>query len=208
MMSQQPKHVKRSAGATGGALALILAAVFAHEGGFVDHKDDPGGATAFGCTEAVVRAEGYKGRMQDLTREQCREIYVSRYIEGPGFMPLVEIDPVLGHEIIDTGINAGPTRPACWFQEGLNAFNRKGADYPDITEDCKIGPGTIGAYKVLRQRRGVKACELMVKYLDGKQLEHYAKLARRPQFESFMVGWVDKRIGNAPWQACKTGKPL
>lgn len=203
------KRPKKSAATAGGALALILAAVFAHEGGFVDHPDDPGGATAFGCTEAVVRAEGITTPMRQLTREQCRDIYVRRYVDRPGFRPIVDLAPAVGYEIIDTGINAGPRRPSCWFQQGLNAFNRKGRDYPDVKEDCDIGPVTVGSYRALEAKRGkVKACELMVKYLDGMQLAHYAELGRSARFESFMVGWVDKRIGNAPWQACATGRPM
>lgn len=207
--SIKSKRPAKSGAAAGGAIAIILATVFAHEGGLVDHPDDPGGVTAFGCTEAVVRAEGITTPMRELTREQCAEIYVRRYIDRPGFRPIVDLAPTVGHELIDTGINAGPRRPACWFQRGLNAFNRKGRDYPDITEDCDIGPATVGAYRALEAKRGkVKACELMVKYLDGMQLGHYASLARRDRFESFMVGWVDTRIGNAPWQACKRGEPL
>lgn len=201
---------KKSTAGVGAALALILATVFAHEGGFVDHADDPGGATNHGCTEAVARAEGFTGRMQDLTRDQCRSIYVSRYIEDPGFLPIVELAPALGHELIDTGINAGPHRPACWFQAGLNAFNRRGRDYPNITADCDIGPATVGAYRALQRSRGdAKACELMIKYLDGQQAAHYANLGRGDsKFESFMVGWFDTRIGNVPWQACARGEAL
>lgn len=207
-MAKRNRPVKTTT-ALGATLALILGTVFAHEGGFVDNEDDPGGATNHGCTEAVVRAEGITTPMRELTREQCRQIYIKRYIEDPGFLPIVELAPAVGHELIDTGINAGPRRPACWFQQGLNAFNRKGRDYPDITEDCDIGPGTIGAYRALQARRGeVKACELMVKYLDGQQLAHYGRLARQPRFETFMVGWVDTRIGNAPWQACERGEAL
>lgn len=31
------------------------------EGGYSNHRDDPGGATTFGITEAVARHHGYKG---------------------------------------------------------------------------------------------------------------------------------------------------
>ena len=33
-----------------------------HEGGFSNHPDDPGGATMYGVTEAVARANGYTGQ--------------------------------------------------------------------------------------------------------------------------------------------------
>ena len=38
------------------AIALILSAVFAVEGGYVDNPKDPGGATNHGVTERVARA--------------------------------------------------------------------------------------------------------------------------------------------------------
>ena len=37
-----------------------------HEGDFVDHADDPGGATRWGITERTARAHGYTGPMRDL----------------------------------------------------------------------------------------------------------------------------------------------
>lgn len=199
---------RKSAAAAGGALALILATIFGHEGGFVDHADDPGGATNYGCTEAVVRDAGITTPMSQLTQEQCQGILVERFIDGPGFAPLIEIDPALAHEVIDSGVNAGTRRPSCWLQEGLNAFNYKGRHYPDIQVDCAIGPQTIGAYRALRARRGPLACELMVKYLDGQQAAHYARLTRSDRFESFAVGWFRTRIGNVDVQACYTGEAL
>lgn len=189
--------------AVAAAALAILANVFGVEGGFVDNRDDPGGATRFGITEAVARADGYTGPMAELPLERAQDILLNQFVIRPGFLALVERQPALAEEIIDSGVNAGPRAPSCWFQQGLNAFNRKGADYPDIAVDCSVGPGTMRAYAALERKRGRGlACEWMLKYLDGRQLEHYAKLARSSsRFETFMGGWM-KRIGNVKIEAC------
>jgi lysozyme family protein len=190
-----------------GAMALlILAKVFASEGGFVDDKNDPGGATRWGCTEAVARADGYTGPMKALPKERCQKILLSSYIEKPGFMPVVEREPVLAYEIIDTGVNAGPARASVWFQASLNVFSRGGRDYPRIAEDGQVGPATIAAFDSLRRVRGKKrACELMVKSADAYQAAHYQALCGGKALSSFCVGWFDTRIGNAPIAKCGSG---
>src|SRR3546814_12368752 len=50
-----------------------------HEGGYINHPNDPGGETMWGITVAVARGVGYAGPMRDLTREQAKQIYRSLY---------------------------------------------------------------------------------------------------------------------------------
>ena len=45
-----------------------------HEGGFVDHPSDPGGATRWGVTERVARQWGYAGSMRELPVETAKAI--------------------------------------------------------------------------------------------------------------------------------------
>ena len=198
---------KQKAGLGLGTAGLILAAVFGVEGGFSDDPNDPGGATRFGCTEAVARADGYSGPMASLPKERCADILRRQYIVRPGYMPIVELEPVLAFEIIDSGINAGPGRASPWFQESLNLFSRGGRDYPKIRVDGAVGPATIAAYRSLQRVRGMKkACELMVKSADAYQAAHYQKLCSGSYaLSSFCVGWFDHRIGNAPIENCGSG---
>lgn len=188
-------------------IGAILVAVFGIEGGYVDHPSDPGGATNHGVTEQVARDNGYAGPMDLLPRETAEQIYVANYIEKPGYMPLIELDPRVAEEVIDSAVNAGPGRASRWLQQSLNHFNGRGRDYPDITEDGQVGPGTIAAVRALQKRRGkVLACQLLIKALDAKQAAHYFALAgRNTRFEDFSVGWMI-RVGNVDWHDC--GKPF
>jgi lysozyme family protein len=197
----------KTLGGTGAAVAAILGLIFAHEGGYVNDPNDPGGATNWGCTEAVARANGYTGAMRAMPRQTCLDILRKQYIEKPGFMPIVEREPVLAYEIIDTGVNAGPGRASVWFQASLNVFSRGGRDYAPIPVDGAVGPATIRAFDALRAKRGPKrACELMVKSADAYQAAHYQKLCTGSQaLSSFCIGWFDNRIGNAPIDKCGTG---
>ena len=44
-----------------------------HEGGFVDHPKDPGGATRYGITQRVARANGYVGDMRNFPLSEAMQ---------------------------------------------------------------------------------------------------------------------------------------
>lgn len=179
------------------AIDQMIDGILEREGRYVHHPSDPGGATNWGITERVARANGYMGDMRVLPKAVAREIYRSEYIAKPGFLGLAEIDPAVAEEVIDSGVNAGQKRAALWFQQALNVLNRRGRDYPDVAEDGDLGPATLRAFRALRRQRGEgKARQLLLKALNGLQFMHYFKLAAGgTKFEDFMVGWLDSRVG-------------
>lgn len=120
------------------ALALILTAVFAAEGGYVNDPRDPGGETNHGITKRVAVANGYTGPMRDLTKDRSRQIYVLQYIEAPGYLPIVDRDMASAEEIVDSGVNAGPGRASRWLQQSLNLLNDGG-------RDCRRRPAAMRA---------------------------------------------------------------
>lgn len=176
----------------------MIDGILDREGGYVDHPSDPGGATHFGITQRVARANGYQGQMRDLPKATARSIYRREYIEKPGFLGVCEIDPIVGEEVVDSGVNAGQARAAKWYQTALNLFNRRGVDYRDIVVDGKIGAVSLAAHRALIQRRGAAdARDMLIDALDGLQFGHYAELSSdNSKFEDFMPGWVRTRIGN------------
>lgn len=186
-------------------VAGIIAAVLTNEGGYVNHPDDPGGETNYGITKRVAVQHGYTGLMKALPRETAFAIYDKEYITRPGLIHVIAANRHVGEEVVDSGVNFGPHKPGCWFQESLNHLNRRQADYPDVKVDCKIGPATMQAYAALEKRRGVAlACELMIKLVDAKAANEYMRLAsNNSRYEMFMPGWGKDRIGNVDFRRCR-----
>lgn len=192
--------MKKTLALTGSA-AAIVAAVFAHEGGYVNDPRDPGGETNHGVTIAVARDYGYTGQMKDLTKETASNIYLTNYINKPGYGELITLSPAVGQKVVDAAVNAGTSRSSRWLQTSLNSYSRGGLDYPQLTVDGKVGDGTTSAYRSLQAKRGkVKACELILKAMDAQQANHYLSLTNLSQYT---VGWMDNRIGNVPLALCK-----
>jgi lysozyme family protein len=187
-----------------GALVLaVVGGVVAIEGGYVNDANDAGGETNHGITVAVAREHGYDGPMQSMPEGMARQIYAETYITAPSFDRVLALSPAVGTKLVDIGVNAGPGRAARWFQQALGDLSRGGRDYMPVEVDGAIGPRTLSAYRVLEQRRGrVKACELVLKLLDGYQTAHYTRLAQGHGNASFIVGWIDHRVGNVPAARC------
>lgn len=211
--AQEPAAQPRRGAVAGGAMAVavagILAAVYADEGGYVNHPADPGGATNYGVTERVARQAGYRGHMRDFpmrcteSKPVCADlIYTRDYIERPGFMPLIPIEPAVADELVNTTVNMGAPRPSRWFQQSLNELSRAG-----LVVDGKVGPQTIAAYRVMQERFGkIRACTLMLDRLDDKQLAEYHRLVRvNPKLRVFLRGWINHRIGNVDRSRCGKG---
>lgn len=192
---------KKTIGGTSAAIGAIVAAIFAVEGGYVNDPRDPGGETNHGITLATAQAAGYTGKMRDLDLNTATNIYISNYINKPGFGEVITLSPAVGQKLVDAGVNAGPARSSTWFQQGLNSLNRGGVDYAKISVDGKIGKGTIAAYTSLVNKRGkIKACEMMIKLVDAQQVTHYTSLTNLSQYTP---GWIDARIGNVPLEKCR-----
>lgn len=178
-------------------IKAIIDGVIEIEGGYVDHPNDPGGATKYGITEAVARANGYRGHMRELPRSTAFQIYYVQYVVGPNFDDVLAIDPAVGEELVDTGVNTGQDRAALWFQKSLNSLNDRQRDYRDITEDGDVGPKTLEAFRAFKRRRGRDATHIMLAALDIHQGHHYLTLADdNSKFESFANGWLRHRIRN------------
>jgi len=177
----------------------IIDATIGKEGGYSDHPADTGGKTMWGITEAVARSNGYRGDMRALPRSEAVRIYRDQYFVRPGFAQVAVISPLIAEKLFDTGVNMGPSWPAIWLQQWLNAFNNGGKLYADITEDGAIGPATVGALGRLIAARGrTQAEDVVLKGLNCSQGVRYLELSRsRVANEAFTFGWLANRVGMA-----------
>ncbi|SNS32112.1 glycoside hydrolase family 108 protein [Sphingopyxis indica] len=175
----------------------LIEAVIDREGRYVNHGADRGGATCWGITEAVARAEGYAGAMSALPRETAASIYRRLYWHHPLFDQVALRAPQIAAELFDTGVNMGTAVATGFLQRALNALNRAARDYPDIAVDRAIGPRTLSALDGFLRTRGAAGETVLLRAMEALQGERYIALAeRRPSQEAFLYGWLANRIGD------------
>lgn len=165
------------------------------EGGYVDDPSDSGGATKYGVTVAVARANGFTGRMKDLPLDTAKSIYISKYWDSLNLDSIVEIAPDVAKEIVDTGVNMGISRAGKFFQRSLNVLNNRGVFYRDIAVDGAVGKKSILALGAFMYKRGSKGEAVLVKMLNCLQGAFYVNLAeKRQKDEKFIFGWFKHRV--------------
>ena len=109
--------------------------VLVHEGGYVDHPQDPGGATNKGVTLAVFQryygASMGKDDLRAITDEQLEHIYKTGYWDK---CRCDDLPDGVDYVVFDQAVNSGPGQSAKWLQTVVGA-----------TVDGGIGPQTIAA---------------------------------------------------------------
>ena len=173
----------------------IIDGIIAAEGGYVNDPKDAGGATRYGITEAVAKANGYQGDMKELPMIFARQVYKNQYYLTPKFDQVGAIAPEVAAELIDIGVNMGTGFAKTTLQGALNFLNRQGSDYKDIAEDGGIGAGTIAALTALVARRGMAGQKMLLKTIIIMRGARYLAICKgNPVQEDFLYGWLDSRV--------------
>lgn len=177
------------------SIESLIDGVIGREGGYTNNPADPGGATMWGITERVARANGYTGPMSTMPRETAKDIYFGQYVTKPGFAAILPISEAIAEEVVDTGVNMGPAVASIFLQRALNAFNNGGRDYPDLKVDGDVGPATVGALKALLAKRGHDGETVLLRALNALQGERYISIGEgRQSAETFEFGWFLRRV--------------
>lgn len=137
-----------------------------HEGGYSDHKADPGGATMWGVTERVARAHGYQGPMRDLPVSLAKQIYRAAYWDA---VQADQLPAPVRYSVFDAAVNSGVSQSVKWLQRALG-----------VSDDGAIGPKTLAA------AQAADGHVLKAKML-GARLQFMTDLATWP---SFGRGWA------------------
>ena len=147
-----------------------LEMLLSHEGGFVNHPEDPGGITNLGVTKKVydewTGRESTEQEMRDLTPDDVAPIYKKNYwdrVKGDS------LPSGLDWACFDWAVNSGSGRPAKAVQRAVGA-----------TQDGAIGPQTLGLIME-------KDPEEIINYVYGVRQDFYKGLKT---FETFGRGWT------------------
>lgn len=132
-----------------------------HEGGYVDHPRDPGGATNLGITQATLadwrRRPVTKAEVKALTVAEAIDIYRHKYA---GVIKYDQLPSGLDHVTLDPAINSGPKRGAQWLQSALG-----------VKADGKIGDGTLAKARSANVPQVIqKACAIRMGFLRGLKI--------------------------------------
>jgi lysozyme family protein len=188
-------------------LEVALAWVLAHEGGFVNHPKDPGGATNKGVTQRVY--DGYRTRkglaprsVRGISAEEVAEIYRAQYwqaVRGD------DLPAGLDYAVFDYAVNSGPRRAAMDLQRELG-----------VKVDGVIGQITLAAcaradvFDLI-----VRLCERRMRFL--RALKHWPTFGRgwtrrvMGQHEGAQdddTGVIDRAIGLAAGEAARAQAPV
>ncbi|OCY53992.1 glycoside hydrolase family 108 protein [Acinetobacter pittii] len=166
------------------------------EGGYVNNPADRGGATKYGITEAVARANGFKGNMKDLSLDMAKSICRKNYWTAPRFDQVNAVSSAVAEELLDTGVNCGTGFAKPLLQRALNLLNNQGkAGFPDLVIDGVYGSTTLGALKTYLAKRGKDGEKVLVRVLNIMQGQRYIEICERnPTQEQFFYGWIANRI--------------
>ena len=155
-----------------------------HEGGFVNHPDDPGGITNLGVTKRTydefygtdIDEEG----MRKLTRADVEPIYWKNYWLAN---KCHELPPGVDWMVMDWGVNSGPARAAKALQRAVGAL-----------EDVAIGPQTLEAVKASNRMD-------IIEQMANDREAFYRSLSH---FDTFGRGWL-RRNDETTEQAVNMG---
>jgi len=182
-----------------------FAATMGREGGYVDHPDDPGGETYRGIArrshpdwEGWSRIDLYKdsSAFPDVLdsdayiKTAVRELYRRTYWQPVGGDQYTS--PTVASEMFDMAVHMGVKRAILFLQRALNALNREGELYDNITEDGDFGPQTSSTLEAYRQ---AEAPGFLHKLLLIQRGAFYLDITRRRErSETFLRGWLRRVV--------------
>jgi len=151
-----------------------------HEGGYVNHPNDPGGETNWGITLRTAREQGYTGEIRDLTCEQAKDIYRRAYWLR---VKADQYDSAIAFQVFDAAVNHGIKQAVRWLQRAVG-----------VTDDGFIGPVTVAA------ARAANPSDVLARF-NAQRPDFYTKL---PTWPAFGKGWVRRVAANLQYASGDT----
>jgi lysozyme family protein len=132
--------------------------------------------------------------MRNMTREQARQIYFSRYWLQPRLDQINEACPEIAAKLFDIGVNQGPATGVKYLQRALNVLNEGAQDYPNLAVDGGVGQLTLYALHQFLAKRGNEGERVLLNMIRAQQTVSYIEIAERdPTQEMFELGWQAAR---------------
>lgn len=155
----------------GRALSLVLK----HEGGYVEHPRDPGGATNLGVTIGTLSAwlgrKATKADVKALKQADVAPIYRKNYWDA---CRGDDLPAGVDYAVFDFAVNSGVSRSVMALQRAVG-----------VADDGKIGPVTL---KAIRNTDP----QVLIKRLCTDRLSFLTRLST---WKTFGKGWMSRVQG-------------
>lgn len=176
---------------------LSVARVLVLEGGFVDHPDDPGGATNFGISLRFLQTlddielgdidgDGdidYEDISQMKTID-AQLLYFEQWWDKYGYRQIT--DPSVATKLFDMSVNMGSRQAHRLLQRAINCVLGQKA----LVDDGLLGPKTSQAMTIALQQPIA-----LLASLRAQQEGFYRLLvAKNKKFKVFLKGWLNRAI--------------
>ena len=174
------------------ALTHVLAA----EGGYVNHTDDPGGATRYGITSRTARAHGYKGDMRFLPLSIAADIYRESYWDT---CRCDELPPGIRLAVFDAAVNSGPGQSILWLQRCLLVTANGTVNKATLAAASKADAGELAACLLDKRMAFLRQLRTWPTFGKGwtKRIERVRRLSQSFQ-ESLPVGAPEPPLAAKP----------
>ena len=150
---------------------IIFERLMLHEGGYVNHPNDPGGETMWGVTKRVAQAHGYHGSMRKLPKALAKQITEKSYYKA---VKGDQLDRLIAWQLTDAAYNHGNRQAVKFLQRAVG-----------VTADGLIGPRTLAATAEMDKND-------VVLLFNAERIEFYTGLRG---WISFGKGWA-RRVAN------------
>ena len=151
---------------------ISIRKILEHEGGFVNHPKDPGGATNKGITIATfrryIKRNGTIADLKAMTIAQAVKVYKAQYWDK---VRADELPSGIDYTVADFAVNSGPSRAARYLQAALN-----------VAQDGVIGSQTIAAAQAADPKT-------IIRKINADRLAFMKRIRNGKLWKTFGRGW-------------------
>ena len=160
----------------------LLNDLLKHEGGFVNHPADNGGATKYGITQATLslwrKKSVTEADVKALTVDEAKAIYVELYYTKP---KINKLSPILQPVVFDMAVNMGTVQA---IKIAQRVFTKLGTP---LVCDGVIGEKTLVS---ARTACNVQGHQEVIRNIINARIQFYCDIvARDPSQHVFLAGW-------------------
>ena len=155
----------------------IIDGVIEREGGsrVINDPLDPGGRTAYGISERANPEAWADGK---VTAQEAKEIFLNKYVIWPGFHRIPPSHKYVQEQLIDWGVNSGPSIAIKSLQEILK-----------VKPDGVFGPKTLQALLGMDDRS-------LNNLLVAARVRMLGRVVQRsPNQLKWLSGWLNRALG-------------